>query len=88
MSVCSWNCAGKRRITLEWKMLKFFLFSSTLLFLLTLFGCASEAQYVFYKKGVSEQLKKRAIRHCHGDFKVLEEEDFGPYTRAVLECRE
>lgn len=88
MSVCSWNCAGKRQIILERKMLKSFLFSSTLLFLLTLFGCASEAQYVFYKKGVSEQLKERAIRHCHGDFKVLEEEDFGPYTRAGLECRE
>jgi hypothetical protein len=69
-------------------MLKFFLFSSTLLFLLTLFGCASESQYVFYKKGVSEQLKERAVSYCHGDFKVLEEEDFGPYTRARLECRE
>ncbi|MBT3213704.1 MAG: hypothetical protein HN351_03570 [Deltaproteobacteria bacterium] len=69
-------------------MLKTFLFSSTLLFVLIVSGCATEAQYIFYKTGVSEQLKERALRHCHGDFKVLEEEDFGPYTRARLECRE
>ena len=69
-------------------MLKSFLFSSTLLVLLTLFACAAELQYIFYKKGVNEQLKERAVRHCHGDFRVLEEEDFGPYTRASLECRE
>jgi hypothetical protein len=69
-------------------MLKTFLFTSTLLFVLIVSGCATEAQYIFYKTGVSEQLKERALRHCHGDFKVLEEEDFGPYTRARLECRE
>ena len=69
-------------------MLKTFLFSSTLFFVLIASGCASEAQYIFYKTGVSEQLKERALRHCHGDFKVLEKEDFGPYTRARLECRE
>jgi hypothetical protein len=69
-------------------MLKTFLFSSTLLFVLIVSGCAYEAQYIFYKTGVSEQLKERALRHCHGDFKVLQEEDFGPYTRARLECRE
>jgi len=69
-------------------MLKTFLFSSTLLFVLIVSGCASETQYIFYKTGVSEQLKERALRHCHGDFKVLQEEDFGPYTRARLECRE
>lgn len=75
-------------MTLKWKMLKNIFFSSTLLFLLILSGCASESQYIFYNKGVSEQLKERALRHCHGDFKVLQEEDFGPYTRARLECRE
>ena len=69
-------------------MLKTFLFTSTLLFVLIVSGCATEAQYIFYKTGVSEQLKERALRHCHGDFKVLQEEDFGPYTRARLECRE
>ena len=69
-------------------MLKTFLFTSTLLFVLIVSGCATEAQYIFYKTGVSEQLKERALRNCHGDFKVLEEEDFGPYTRARLECRE
>ena len=51
-------------------------------------GCASESQYIFYNKGLSEQLKERALRYCHGDFKVLQEEDLGPYTRARLECRE
>ena len=75
-------------MTLKWKMLKNIFFSSTLLFLLILSGCVSESQYIFYNKGVSEQLKERALRHCHGDFKVLQEEDFGPYTRARLECRE
>jgi len=50
-------------------MLKTFLFTSTLLFVLIVSGCATEAQYIFYKTGVSE-------------------EDFGPYTRARLECRE
>ena len=69
-------------------MLKTFLFTSTLLFVLIVSGCATEAQYIFYKTGVSEQLKERALRHCHGDFKVLQEEDFGPYTRTRLECRE
>jgi hypothetical protein len=75
-------------MTLKWKIMKNILFSSTLLFLLILSGCASESQYIFYNKAVSEQLKERALRHCHGDFKVLQEEDFGPYTRARLECRE
>ena len=67
-------------------MLKTFLFTSTLLFVLIVSGCATEAQYIFYKTGVSEQLKERALRHCHGDFKVLQEEDFGPvsYTHLTL----
>ena len=69
-------------------MLKTILFPSTLFYLLILSGCASESQYIFYNKDVSEQLKERALRHCHGDFKVLQEEDFGPYTRVRLECRE
>ena len=68
--------------------MKNILFSSTLLFLLILSGCASESQYIFYNKAVSEQLKERALRYCHGDFKVLQEEDFGPHTRARLECKE
>ena len=75
-------------MTLKWIMLKNILFSSTLLFLLILSGCASESQYIFYNKGVSEQLQERALRYCYGDFKILQEEDFGPHTRARLECRE
>ena len=68
--------------------MKEILFSSTLLFLLILSGCASESQYIFYNKGVSEQLKERALRYCHGDFMVLQEEEFGSYIRARLEFRE
>jgi len=75
-------------MTLKWKILKNILLTSTLLFLLILSGCASESRYIFYNKDVREQLKERALRYCHGDFKVLQEEDFGPYTRARLECRE
>ena len=69
-------------------MLKNILFSSTLLFLLIQSGCSTESQYIFYDKGVSEQLTERALRYCHGDFKVLQEEHFGLHTRARLKCRE
>jgi len=33
-------------------------------------------------------LQERAIKLCFGDFKVLQEKEFGPYTRASLECKE
>jgi len=50
-------------------------------------GCSTvEPEYVFFKTENREQLEERAIKYCHGDFKVLQEEEFGPYTRARLQC--
>ena len=50
-------------------------------------GCSTvEQEYVFFKTENREQLEERAIKYCHGDFKVLHEEKFGPYTRASLQC--
>ena len=60
----------------------------TLFYLLLLASCNTEPQYIFFKTGVRDQLQERAIKHCFGDFKVLQEEEFGPYTRASLECKE
>ena len=60
----------------------------TLFYLLLLLSCSSEPQYIFFETGVRDQLQVRAIKHCFGDFKVLQEEEFGPYTRASLECKE
>ena len=60
----------------------------TMFYLLLLSSCSSELQYIFFKTGVRDQLQERAIKHCFGDYKVLQEEEFGPYTRANLECKE
>ena len=50
-------------------------------------GCSkSEPEYVFFKTEIREQLEERAVKYCHGDFEVLQEEEFGPYTRARLQC--
>ena len=57
-------------------------------FLLLLSSCTTETQYIFFKTGVRDQLQERAVKHCFGDFKVLQEEEFGPHTRASLECKE
>ena len=59
-----------------------------LFYLPLLSSCNTEPQYIFFKTGVRDQLQERAIKHCFGDFKVLQEEEFGPYTRASLECKE
>ena len=59
-----------------------------LFYMLLLSSCSNEPQYIFFKTGVRDQLQKHAIKHCFGDFKVLQEEEFGPYTRASLECKE
>ena len=61
---------------------------TTLIFLQILPGCSREPQYIIFKTGERDQLQERAIKYCYGDFKVLEEEDIGPYTRAHLECKE
>ena len=60
----------------------------TLFYLLLLSGCSTEQQYIFFKTGVRDQLQERAIKHCFGEFNVLQEEEFGPYTRAGLESKE
>ena len=50
-------------------------------------GCSTaEPEYVFFKTEIREQLEERAVEYCHGDFKVLQEDEFGPYTRARLQC--
>ena len=51
-------------------------------------SCSREPQYIIFKTGERDQLQERAIKYCYGDFKVLEEEEIGPYTRAHLECKE
>ena len=61
---------------------------TTLIFLQMLTGCSREPQYIIFKTGDHNQLQERAVKHCFGDFKVLEEKEMGPYTRASLECKE
>jgi hypothetical protein len=31
-------------------------------------------------------LKMKSIQACHGDFRIMEETDFGPFIRAKLKC--
>ena len=58
-----------------------------LMLMLIFTGCSTaEPEYVFFKTEIREQLEERAVKYCHGDFKVMEEEEFGPYTRARLQC--
>ena len=61
---------------------------TTLIILQMHIGCSREPQYIIFKTGERDQLQERAIKYCYGDFKVLEEEEIGPYTRAHLECKE
>ena len=75
-------------MALDREIMKILILFSKLLFLLSLFSCVSEPQYIIFKTEIRDQLKERALRHCHGDFKILDEEDFGPYTRARVECLE
>jgi hypothetical protein len=70
------------------KILKIRSICAKLLLLLILSGCATQAEYIFYKTGVRGQFNERAIKYCHGDFEILEEEEFGPYTRVRIECME
>jgi len=60
----------------------------SLIFLKIISGCSSEPTYIIFKTDDRDQLKERSIKYCYGDFKVLEEEEIGPYTRAHLECKE
>ena len=66
---------------------KFILIGIVSMLILMFSGCRTvEPEYVFFKTENRKQLEERAIKYCHGDFKVLQEEEFGPYTRARLQC--
>ena len=66
---------------------RFILIGIISLLMIMFLGCKTlEPEYVFFKTENREQLEERAIKYCHGDFKVLQEENFGPYTRALLQC--
>ena len=66
---------------------KFILIWIISLLMLMFLGCSAvKPEYVFFKTENREQLEERAIKYCHGDFKVLQEEEFGPYTKARLQC--
>ena len=57
-----------------------------IILLQSLISCSSESKYIFFKSEFRDQLRERAIKKCHGDFRVLEEQKFGPYTRVLLDC--
>jgi len=57
-----------------------------LIFVQSIVSCSLESKYIFFKSEFRDQLRERAIKKCHGDFRVLEEEEFGPYSRALLDC--
>ena len=66
---------------------RYILIRLVLMLILIFSGCSkAEPEYIFFKTEIREQLEERAVKHCHGDFKVLEEEEFGPYSRARLQC--
>ena len=66
---------------------RYILIQKVLMLMLIFSGCSIAApEYVFFKTEIREQLEERAVKYCHGDFKVLKEEEFGPYTRAHLQC--
>jgi len=88
VSVCLWNYVKKQAMKHKLKILKIRSICAKLLLLLILSGCATQAEYIFYKTGVRGQFNERAIKYCHGDFEILEEEEFGPYTRVRIECME
>ena len=63
------------------------LIQKVLMLMLIFSGCSTaEPEYVFFKTEIREQLEERAVKYCHGDFMVLQEEEFGPYTKAHLKC--
>ena len=57
-----------------------------LILLAVLAGCSSKEPEVFFRRGERDVLKFKAIQACHGNFRVLEETDFGPFIRAKLKC--
>ena len=68
---------------------RYILVRIVLILILNFYGCSTaEPEYIFFNTEIREQLEERAVEYCHGDFKVLQEEEFGPYTRARLQCME
>ena len=66
---------------------RYILIRIVLMLMLIFSGCSTAGpEYVFFKTEIREQLEESAVKYCHGDFKVLQEEEFGPYTRASLQC--
>ena len=49
-------------------------------------GCSNKKPEVFFRRGERDVLKFKAIQACHGNFRILEENDFGPFIRAKLKC--
>ena len=57
-----------------------------LILLAVLAGCSTKEPEVFFRRGERDVLKFKAIQACHGNFRILEETDFGPFIRAKLIC--
>ena len=61
-------------------------FTFYLLLMMVLAGCSKKEPEVFFRRGERDVLKMKSIQACHGDFRVMEETDFGPFIRAKLKC--
>ena len=70
------------------KILKKFVlpWGSGLILLTVITGCSRKEPEVFFRRGERDVLKFKAIQACHGNFRILEETDFGPFIRAKLKC--
>ena len=55
-----------------------------LILLVVIAGCSSKEPEVFFRRCERDVLKFKAIQACHGNFRILEETDFGPFIRAKL----
>ena len=53
---------------------RYILIQIVLMLILILSGCSkAEPEYLFFKTEIREQREERAVKYCHGDFKVLQE---------------
>ena len=70
------------------KILKRFVvtWSCGLVLVVVITGCSSKEPEIFFRRGERDVLKFKAIQACHGNFRILEENDFGPFIRAKLKC--
>ena len=57
-----------------------------ILLMMVLAGCSKKEPEVFFRRGERDVLKMKSIQACHGDFRVMEETDFGPFIQAKLKC--